>query len=169
MFGDNPRGLAGVSLDAGEPLILAAALCMAFYTVASRRLMRHDVSALANTAVVLTIGAVFLLPLAIAQAPNGPPAAPGPALALVALILGPTVIGYLAWNRATASIGVTEPNLFFNFIPVVTIVLSALQGQRPWPEQIVGAALVIAGVTLGMIRGGAARHHKRAPGVQPVH
>lgn len=168
VFGDNPRGIAGLSLDAGEPLVLLGALCMAFYTVASRRLMRKDVSALENTAIVLAVGAVFLLPLALYQAPDSPPASSAPVIALVALILGPTIIGYLAWNRATATIGVAEPNLIFNFIPVVTMALSALQGERPWPEQVIGAALVIGGVTLGMLHGSAAQDH-HAGSTQPVH
>jgi drug/metabolite transporter (DMT)-like permease len=168
VLGDNPRGIAGLSLDAGEPLVLLGALCMAFYTVASRRLMRKDVSALENTAVVLAVGAVFLLPLALYDAPAGPPTSSAPVIALVALVLGPTVIGYLAWNRATATIGIAEPNLIFNFIPVVTMVLSALHGERPWPEQVVGAALVIGGVTLGMMHRSAAQDH-HVVSTHPIH
>lgn len=167
VLGDNPRGLAGLSLDWGEPLVFAGAICMAFYTVASRRLMRRDIPALTNTAVVVTIGAVFLLPLAIPAAPAALPRTPSPLVALAALAVGSTVIAYLSWNRAIQLIGVGQPNVILNFVPVVTMLVVSLQGEPPWPEQIIGAALVIAGISLSMLPADAL--HRHAPGVQPVH
>jgi drug/metabolite transporter (DMT)-like permease len=62
VLGDNPLGLAGLSLDWGEPLALVAAMCMAFYTAAARRLLRKDVAVFTNTTLVVTISAVFLSP-----------------------------------------------------------------------------------------------------------
>jgi drug/metabolite transporter (DMT)-like permease len=150
VLGDNPRGLAGLTLDWGEPLVFIGALCMAFYTVASRRLMPKDVSALSNTTVVVVIGAVFLLPLAIAAFPSTPPGSAAPVAALAAVVLGSTVIAYLCWNRAIETIGVAQPNMIYNFIPVVTMVIASLEGEWPWPEQLAGAAIVIGGITWGM-------------------
>ncbi|HEX5328159.1 MAG TPA: DMT family transporter [Acetobacteraceae bacterium] len=167
VLGDNPRGIAGLSLDWGEPLVLVAALCFAFYTVASRRLMRHDVPALINTAVVVTIGAVFLLPVAIPAIPAALPRTATPLVALACLVLGSTVIGYLAWNRAIQLIGVGQPNMIFNFMPVMTMLVVTLLGEPPWPEQVIGAALVIAGISFSMLP--AETLHRHAPGVQPVH
>jgi len=47
-------------------------------------------------------------------------------------------------------LGVGEPNLYYNFIPVLTMIMVSLQGIPPHPEQILGAGLVVAGVTLSM-------------------
>ena len=150
VLGDNPRSLAGLTLDWGEPLVFVGALGMAFYTVASRRLMPKDTPALVNTAVVMAIGAAFLLPPAIAFFPAGPPGSAAPVMALAAVVLGSTVIAYLCWNRAIDLIGVGQPNMIYNFIPVVTMAIAALEGLWPWPEQLAGAAIVIGGISWGM-------------------
>jgi drug/metabolite transporter (DMT)-like permease len=169
VLGSDPRGFAGLSLGWGELLALCAALSMAFYTLASPRVMRRDVPALSNVAVVMVIGAIFLLPPAILDAPRSWPPTAAPLLGLAAIIIGSTIIAYLCWNRAIAMIGVAEPNLFFNFIPVLTVVLAAAQGEPPYTQQVVGALIVIAGTTWTMLPGGLSPHGKRAPGEQPVH
>lgn len=156
VLGDSPAGVAGLTLDRGEPIALLAAGCMAFYTVASRRLLPADVPPMTSTALVVTFGALFLLPLsALAEAPRSEPT-PDVALALLGLTLGATVLGYLFWNHAVRVLGVGEPNLFYNFIPVLTMIMVSLQGSPPHPEQMLGAALVVAGVTLSMAP---QRHH----------
>jgi drug/metabolite transporter (DMT)-like permease len=129
---------------------------MAFYTVASRRLMPRDVPALTNTALVIAMGTLFLLPLGLAG--DGPRSAPNlqVLVALAGISLGSTVLGYLFWNRALGTLGVNEPNLLYNFIPVLTMAMASLQGHLPRTEQIVGALLVIAGVTLSATQGKAA-------------
>jgi drug/metabolite transporter (DMT)-like permease len=157
VLGANPRGLAGMSLDWGIPLALAAVTCMAFYTIAARRLTPANVRGTTNMALVLAIGAVFLLPLAATEPPVAASGSPAQLWALAGLVLGSTVIGYLAWNESIRRIGVAGPNLIYNFIPLVTILLSSLQGELPWPEQGLGAVLVIAGVTFSMLPRGAVR------------
>jgi drug/metabolite transporter (DMT)-like permease len=165
VLGDNPRGLAGLTLDWGEPLALVAALCMAFYTAAAPRLLRKDVAVLSNTAIVITIGAMFLSPLAASAFPSTPPPSAAPLAALAAVAVGSTVIAYLCWNRAITLIGVMETNMTFNCIPVVTMVLASIQGELPWREQLVGVAIVVAGVSWSMLPTKLAH----ARGTQPVH
>jgi drug/metabolite transporter (DMT)-like permease len=60
---------------------LAAVLCFAFYTLAARRSMPKDVPSIANTAIVLLVGAIFLLP-AVLSGPLRAPVSAGPVLAL---------------------------------------------------------------------------------------
>src|SRR3954453_5940663 len=150
VLGDNPLGLAGLSLDWGEPLAFVAALCMAFYTAAAPRLLRKDVAALSNTTLVLTIGAVFLSPLAISALPSTPPSA-APVAALAAMVLGSTIVAYLCWTRAITLIGAVQTNIMYNFIPVVTMVLASFEGEFPAREQVIGAAIVTAGVTWSIV------------------
>ena len=121
-------------------------MCMAFYTAAAPRLLRKDVAALTNTTLVITIGAVFLSPLAVSTFPSTPPSA-APLAALAAVVAGSTIIAYLCWTGAIALIGVMQTNVMFNFIPVVTMVLASFEGEFPAREQVIGAAIVVAGVT----------------------
>jgi drug/metabolite transporter (DMT)-like permease len=167
VLGANPHGLTGFELNWGDPLALLGAACMAFYTIAARRLMRHDVPAITNTAVVIAIGTVFLLPLAIPAMPTRLPQNAAPLLGLAGVVLGSTVVAYVAWNKAIDLIGATEPGLIYNLIPVVTMLLVTLQGDPPWPAQVIGAGLIIVGVTLAMLPAGLP--HRHAPGAQPVH
>ena len=153
VLGDSPAGLAGFTLDRGEPLALLAAGCMAFYTVASRRLLPKDVPPLTHTALVIAMGTVFLLPLAFAAEPPRSEPNLHVLVALAGVSLGATVLGYLFWNRAVSTLGVGEPSLLYNFIPVLTMVMVSLQGTPPHAEQIIGALLVVAGVSLAATHG----------------
>jgi len=150
VLGDSPNGFAGLTLDRGEPLALLGAGCMAFYTVASRRLMPTKEKTLINTALVVGFGMVFLLPLsAFTEAPRTLPTWPV-VVALTGLTLGSTVLGYLFWTHAIKVLGVSEPNILYNFIPVLTMIMASLQGTPPHTEQVIGALLVVAGVTLSI-------------------
>jgi drug/metabolite transporter (DMT)-like permease len=153
VVGDNPHGLAGFTIDAGEPIMFGGAACLAFYTVASRRLLKPDVPAKINIALVLAVGAIVLLPVAFffGKAPAAVPSFEV-LLALLGIVLGSTVLGYLFWMRATQTLGVQAPNLLFNFIPVLTIGFSWIGGVAPFPEQLFGAALVILGVTISAFK-----------------
>jgi drug/metabolite transporter (DMT)-like permease len=154
VVGDNPNGLAGFTIDMGEPIMFAAAACLAFYTVASRKLLKPDVPAKVNIALVLTVGAVVLLPITLVfgKAPTTAPSL-DTALSLIGIVLGSTVLGYLFWMRSTQTLGVQTPNLLFNFIPVLTIIFAWLGGIAPFPEQVLGAALVIVGVSIAAWKG----------------
>lgn len=160
VLGDGPGGIAGFSLDRGEPLALLGGLCMAFYTIASRRLLPPGVPLLASTTVVMAIGTLAVLPLALTEPlPHSLPP-PGVVVALAGLSLGGTLFGLLAWTHAARVLGVKEPNTYFNFIPVITMGLAALHGMQPQAEQIVGGLLVVAGVMLSLVP---ERHRHPAP------
>jgi drug/metabolite transporter (DMT)-like permease len=160
VLGDSPKGLAGFTLDQGEPLVMIGAACLSFYTVASRKLLSVDVPPMINTALVITSGAVLLLPvvLVFGKVPETPPSTEV-ILALLAIVVGSTVLGYVFWMRATQALGVDTPNLMFNFIPVLTMAFAWSGGTPPFPEQIIGAALVIAGVTIAASKRGHTLNH----------
>ncbi len=152
VLGDGPRGLSGLTLDRGEPLALLGALCLAFYTVGSRKLLPPSVPVLACTTAVVTIGGLVLMPLAFLEPmPQGPPPA-DILVAIAGLSIGGTVFGFLAWMYASRVLGVGEPSIYYNFIPVITMALAALHGTPPWPAQIAGGLLVVAGVMLSVRR-----------------
>jgi drug/metabolite transporter (DMT)-like permease len=153
VLGDGPKGLCGLTLDRGEPLALLGALCLAFYTVGSRRLLPSSLPVLTGTTAVICIGTLVLLPLAFFEPlPHGPPSA-DVLIAIAGLAIGGTVFGFLCWMYASRVLGVSEPSIYYNLIPVITMGLAALQGTPPWPAQIVGGLLVVAGVMLSFHRG----------------
>lgn len=75
-----------------------------------------------------------------------------PVWGLVGLVIGSTVIAYICWTQAIEKIGVLEPSLIYNFSPLITMVLSSFHGIPPTKLQIIGALLVITGVTWGMFQ-----------------
>ena len=151
VLGDSPAGISGFTLDRGEPLALLAAVCMAFYTIGSRRLLDHRVSPIVNTALVVTMGLLGMLPLAaFGHLPHTAPTA-SVLFALAGISIGAAVIGLVFWTRSIQVLGVSEPNVLYNFIPVLTMLISRSQGTRPYAEQIVGAVLVVAGVTQSVL------------------
>ncbi|NKE43899.1 DMT family transporter [Roseomonas frigidaquae] len=107
VLGDGPRGIAGFTPDWGEPLALLAAGTMAFYTVASRRLLPPELPVLPSTTAITGIGTIFLLPLLLEPMPPGMPPA-NVAVAWAGLSLGATVFALLAWMYPTRVLGVGE-------------------------------------------------------------
>lgn len=149
VLGDNPRGLAGLTLDYGEPLALVAAVCLSFYTIAQRKLLSPSVPSIVSVALMLTIGAVLLLPITLifGKLPTTPPSA-AVIWSMLPVSLLSTALAFVLWLRATQVVGVDIPNLLFNFIPVLTMIFTWVAGTPPFPMQILGAVLVVAGVTV---------------------
>ena len=149
VLGDNPRGLAGLTLDYGEPLALVAAVCLSFYTIAQRKLLSPSVPSIVSVALMLTIGAVLLLPITLifGKLPTTPPSA-AVIWSMLPVSLLSTALAFVLWLRATQVVGVDIPNLLFNFIPVLTMIFTWVAGTPPFPMQVLGAVLVVAGVTV---------------------
>ncbi|WP_298623355.1 DMT family transporter [uncultured Legionella sp.] len=148
VLGSSFDGTSAINFNWGDSIAVLSALCFTFYTVASRRWLPSHIPSLINITIVVSIGAILLLPLTIGLNPMpGFPQSMAPIWALLGLVIGSTVIAYLCWTQAIERIGVTEPNLIYNFMPLVAMVLSSIHGAPPTHMQIIGACLVIGGVT----------------------
>jgi len=66
--------------------------------------------------------------------------------AILFMALFTSVLGYLWWNKGMATIGASNTSLFFNLVPVVTMILSILTGALITLPQAIGTCLVILGV-----------------------
>ncbi|MBL7525078.1 DMT family transporter [Legionella bononiensis] len=151
VLGSSFEGSSNLSLNWGDTVAIFSALCFTFYTVASRRWLPGHITSLINTTIVVTIGAILLLPLTFALSPMPKlPISWEPVWSLVGLVIGATVIAYICWTQAIERIGVTEPNLIYNFMPLVTMILSSFHGAPPTWLQVLGAGLVIGGVSWAM-------------------
>ena len=53
------------------------------------------------------------------------------------------VIGVLTWNAGNKKIGATYGSFFMNLIPIVTLIISVIQGYKVGIIEILGASLTI--------------------------
>lgn len=147
-------GEPGASALLGDLLMIAASLSWAVYTVGSRDLINRY-GAIQFTAWTLWIGTVALCII-------GAPAVLATDLARVStaawigvIYAGALSIGvaYIIWYHGVRQIGNTRTAAYSNLVPVVALVTAWLHlGEIPGPGQLLGAAVIIGGVTLAQAR-----------------
>jgi len=157
------RGAGGSTL-LGNLLVLGASLAAAVYNVAARRLLVTR-SALFVTTFQNLFGALFMLPLAVAEAllvgVRSPTAQATGAVAY--LVLACSVCGYLLLNYGLRFIEASKASVFINLTPVVAVAAAyVLLGERFTAGQLVAAVVVVAGVWLAN-RGGRVSPAAEAP------
>jgi drug/metabolite transporter (DMT)-like permease len=138
-----------LSFSAGDVLIFGGNVCWTFYGVFGRRFIQ-DGSPLSTTTFTMIIGAICLIAVSLftnnpVTLPNIPVTAWG---ATLFMALFTSVLGYLWWNIGMKEIGASKTSLFFNLVPVVTMILSFAAGMPISTFQILGAILVILGVLI---------------------
>ncbi len=145
-------GVAGVPATAwlGDLLILASAACWAQYTLASRPLTIHYPPTAVTTVTVGMATAVLIgvaLPDLHAQSwARVPLAAWGGLVYSGALSIA---FNYAVWSTAIRRIGTARTAILANLNPVVAVVAAwILLGERLDAWQALGAALVVAGISL---------------------
>lgn len=153
-----PVGIAGVAIvvlgagaewtiATGDLYIMIASLNWAVYNVLVKKMMPKQVSGIASTAGIMTVGA---LALSLAAACNGSPLVMPTAhagLALLIMALGGGVLAYLFWNASIKQLGPAKAAIFMNLIPVTTMVIAAVEQAPPTHAQLFGAVLVISAVS----------------------
>lgn len=141
-----------VDFVSGDGLMLLANLCWALYNVLGRRFMPPE-NAIANTALIVASGAVLLLMASFWQdglSGLALPSAPG-FFAMLVFILGGTVFAYLFWNIAIARLGAGKTALFMNVVPVFAFLAAMATGSMPSGVQVLGGAIVLAGLLFAML------------------
>ncbi|MDF0378658.1 DMT family transporter [Methylophilus sp. YYY-1] len=163
-----PVGIAGVAIvvlgagaewtiATGDLYIMIASLNWAVYNVLVKKMMPKQVSGIASTAGIMTVGA---LALSLAAACNGSPLVMPTAhagLALLIMALGGGVLAYLFWNASIKHLGPAKAAIFMNLIPVTTMVIAAFENVPPTQGQLFGAVLVISAVSFSALSGAKAR------------
>jgi drug/metabolite transporter (DMT)-like permease len=142
--------LASFHVAGGDLLMLAANLSWALYNVLGRRYMPQG-TPLANTTLIMSMGAVLLLCFALGSGIHF--ATPGikADAALLAMALGGTVLAYLFWSIGIMRLGAARTAIFLNLVPVFTMLVGLIIGTLPSVSQIAGGLLVIGGVTISML------------------
>lgn len=103
-----------------------------------------------TTTYTMIVGAIVFLCVSPLQK-NIVPIMDIPLLAWFSILfmaIGTSVLGYLWWNNGVSQIGAAKTSLFFNLVPVVTMIVSFLNGANITLAQVLGMILVISGVLL---------------------
>jgi drug/metabolite transporter (DMT)-like permease len=138
-----------LSINTGELMMIGAVIVWGFYTIIARRL---DAPAITATAVQVVMAAVTLAPFALAlnvQFPDTP--AEGWSMAYIAVF--PSLGAYLLWNLALKSIPPGTAGNYLNLMVVFTAIITVALGTPLTLVQVLGGALVVAGVLLTGTKG----------------
>jgi drug/metabolite transporter (DMT)-like permease len=95
----------------------------------------------------MLIGAAAIAGVAIAAHTGSLPLPPITSLgALGIMALFGTVLAYLFWNKGISTIGPARTSVFFDLVPIFTMLIAIGLGQEVIAAQWLGALLVMTGV-----------------------
>ena len=134
-------------ISLGDAYIFVANLSWALYNVLVKKLMPKDVSGIATTAGIMSIGAIALTLVALAHGDTFIVPSLHAGSALLVMSIGGGVLSYLFWNAGIAKLGTAKAAIFLNLVPVTSIVIATFEGIPPNVTQIFGAIIVIGAVT----------------------
>lgn len=150
--GSGPGG-AAFSLQGGELLVVLGICSWTAYSILAQRWFAPSTPQLRRT-YLTTIGALPWLLLfwagaratGLVGAPNLNPA-PEPVIQLLVAAVFCTALATVAWNTGVNRLGIQTGGLWQNMVPVFAVLISLLFfGVQPLAEQLVGGAVVLAGV-----------------------
>lgn len=142
--------LLHLKIAVGDLVIMAANICWGLYGVLSRRYIKNS-KPLITTASTMVIGTLFLMLFAINsdtsinQLTNQ---AWSVYVAILFMGIFGSVLAYLFWNYGIANLGAGQTSIYFNFVPVFTVLISIGFGQHVSLLQISGGLCVILGVLI---------------------
>ena len=154
MGGSLSVGVRGTTLK-GDLLVVGAAVTWAAYTVMSAHLVRRYGSA-PLAAWTLWVGTLILVVLGIPSLSRVPLTelswtAWGGVVYAGVLAIG---LAYVLWNRGIKTIGSSRTAAYQNLTPVVALLVGWIWlGEAPAPIQLLGAGVVLAGISLARLTG----------------
>lgn len=147
--GGGEMGFGGETLS-GDLILIAASVAWSLYTVGARDVI-EEYGPTPVTAWTLCIGSLGLVLLGAPDLARldwsaVPLSAWGAVVYAGALGIG---LAYLIWNTAVHRIGNTRTATYSNLVPAVALLVAwAWLGERPHVFQVVGAAVIIGGISL---------------------
>lgn len=142
--------LLGLDFNIGDAIMVGCNLGLAGYGVALKRLKR-PLEPLALLTVICAVGSLCHLPFFLGEIAMGEYPTPGTtalvSLAFVAIF--PSVVAILFWNHAIARLGPSRAGFYLYLTPVFAAAFAIpLLGETVGSYHIIGAALIVAGVTV---------------------
>lgn len=142
--------LLHLNIAFGDVLIMGANMCWGFYGVLNRRYLNNS-KPLITTAATMVVGSLFLMLFAVFSGHSINEFTNTSLILFIAILfmslLG-TVLAFLFWNYGIANLGVVQTSIFFNLVPVFTVLVSIGFGQPVSLLQLIGGLLVIFGVLI---------------------
>lgn len=150
----NPTLLLGLSFNVGDLILVFSCLGVGAYGVIVKKIPAglHPLSLLT---VICAVGAVCHGPFVVYELVSGEQVVLSvkSAISLTFLAIFPSVVAILIWNSAIARIGPSKTTFYMYLIPVLTALFAIpLLGESIGVYHVVGAILIIAGVTLASRR-----------------
>lgn len=148
-----PGSARAGGMHGGELALVAALVCWSWYSIKAQQwLAPLGVSQVRLTYWTLAAGCLWVWLIYVAAWALGLAAAPQPmpsatAWAMMGWIgVGGSGVAAWFWNYGASRLGVTVATINVNLVPVIAVLSSAALGIRPTLPQLVGGAIVIAGV-----------------------
>ncbi|MGN7170685.1 DMT family transporter [Paenibacillus cellulositrophicus] len=155
--------LTNISL--GDFIALGANITWALYGVLGRKLLTNS-TPLATSAITMAIATICFLPFLDFPSPGISQTTLTTAWICI-FFMGTfgAVLTFLWWNQGIQKVGANRTSVFFNLVPVVTLMISVLMGQPVGWVQVVGTFLVILGVVTAVRtkRTGPSGNHGQKP------
>lgn len=149
----DPRALLALQLNKGDLYMLTAMVLWALYTVLLQQ--RPKMHALSFALVTYFVAAVLNIPLALGELALGGTfdLTSGTAVAIAYIVVFPSLIANLLFNRGVEIIGAARAGVFLHLVPMFTAALAMLfLGEQPSLFHAVGFGLILTGVWLGSRR-----------------
>ena len=145
--------LASIRFNIGDLMVAGALLAFGLYSaLMPRRPVTHQLSLIAFT---MACGALLLLPFSIWEYTNGVMLKFDTItiVTLIYVVIFPSTLAYLFFNRGIAMIGPNRAAPFFHLVPVFGSAMAiVLLGEQPRLFHLVGYVLVLAGVVIASRR-----------------
>ncbi len=150
-------GGGGASLGGDGLVLLSVAISATFVVVQPSLLAGRD--PIAVTAVQMVAGGLAAVPNAVLEGVPAPPASAAPVTALIALAVAGTLVPFALFAYGQSRVAPELAGTFLNLEPLVGTAAGALAFGDPFgPAQLVGGAVILAGIALSTTpRGGASR------------
>lgn len=161
--------LASFSLNVGDIAVLVAITIYGVYSTFLQK--RPPMSDLSFAAIIFAMGALMLVPVALAEYFSGARIAPlttGAFAALAYVTIFPSVLAVLCYNRGVQLIGANRSGPFLHLVPLFGTILAVIfLGERPGWYHAIGAVLIIGGVFVAGGRSAARRNRVAESGARP--
>ncbi|WP_018181283.1 DMT family transporter [Kaistia granuli] len=148
----DPTVLLHLTLNVGDIIMLVAISCSGFYSALLKKAPRiHYWSMLGF---IIPVGALTILPFFALEMASGKiiQATPLTFAVLAYVIVIPSVVAYLFFNRGVALIGPNRAGPFFHLLPVFgSAIAIVFLGEQPRWYHGAGYALIIGGITIAQL------------------
>ena len=145
----NPAVFARLALNPGDLGFVSALAIYALYAALLRK--RPAIHFLSFLAVTVVAGAMMLIPFFIAEFAAGLRMHPTPAAfaVLAYVVVFPSIVAYIFFNRGVELIGANRTGPFFHLIPVFgSLIAIIFLGERPQWFHGAGYLLILAGIAI---------------------